>query len=127
MSRWVDPRIQSVRVEDVRSYLMKRGWTNKPYARPELLAFEGPPDDSGKRSVQVLPSSEQASDYLARLVELITALSVMEDRYAFEVLNDILQQPAAYQRANPDGQNGTGRTQARGDIPRRRTKRDRPG
>ena len=80
MERWVDPRVQQVKVADVQRYLSKRGWKNKPFPRPELLVFEGPRDDYGKPIVQVLPSAEDYADYRQRLIELITALAVIEGR-----------------------------------------------
>lgn len=49
---WVDPRVRSVRVAAVRSYLLGRGWKLRPYPGPELLVFEGPVDDDGQRIVQ---------------------------------------------------------------------------
>jgi hypothetical protein len=90
---WVDPRIHQVRVAQVRAYLLGRGWQLQPYPGPELLVFGGPVDDDGQPVLQVLPSSEQMRDYPMRLEELITALSIMEDRHATEVLTDILRQP----------------------------------
>jgi hypothetical protein len=94
LSRWVGPRICSVRVADVRSYLSGRGWKPKPYPRPELLVFEGPLADNGAPIVQVLPAEERFADYQQRLVELVTALAVIEDRPAADVLDDILRQGA---------------------------------
>jgi hypothetical protein len=92
LGRWVDPRVRSVRVADVRSYLLHHGWRPKAYPRPELLLFEGPTADNGEPIVQVLPSDEQFADYQQRLVELISALAVIEDRPAADVLADLLRQ-----------------------------------
>jgi hypothetical protein len=91
---WVDPRIQQVRAEQVRAYLLARGWHPEPYPGPELLVFAGPVDDDGQPVIQILPSSEQMRDYSMRLEELVTALSIMEDRPAAEVLTDMLRLPA---------------------------------
>jgi hypothetical protein len=114
MGRWVDPRIQSVRVADVKHYLLRHHWKIKPYPRPELLVFEGPLDDNGQPIIQVLPSEEHFVDYQQRLLELISSLAVIEDRYAVDVLNDILRQPVDGQPAG----NGPGRSGA--------TKRSKP-
>jgi hypothetical protein len=46
-------------------------------------------------------------NYSQRLVELITAIAVIEDRYAVDVLNNILAQPAA---ANGGGSTGAAAT-----------------
>jgi hypothetical protein len=77
------------------AYLHAHGWRSTPYPRPELRVFEGPLTDSGEPAVQVLPASEKAIDYQQRLLELITALGVIEDRPAFEVLDAILEQREA--------------------------------
>jgi hypothetical protein len=98
-SAWVDPRIRSVRVAGVRSYLQKRGWHLQPGPETNLFVFEGPLDDDGEPIIEVLPVSEQMRDFLQRVVELITALSVIEDRPAPEVLSDIL----AADNATPAG------------------------
>jgi hypothetical protein len=89
-SAWVDPRIERVRVADVRDYLLNRGWRLQPYPGPELLVFEGPKDDDGEPIVQVLPSSERLKDYRMRLEDLIGALAVIEDRPAGDILTDML-------------------------------------
>ncbi len=92
---WVDPRVGQVRVADVRSYLLSRGWRLRPYARPELLVFEGPTDDEGEPIVQVLPSSEEMQDYSMRVEELFAALGVIEERPAGDILADVLKNPTA--------------------------------
>ena len=78
MERWVDPRIKSVKVADMQRYLLSHGWKGKPFPRPQLLVFEGP-RFGGEKVIQVLPSSEELADYQQRLLELITALAVIED------------------------------------------------
>ncbi len=113
LSRWVGPRIRSVRVADVRSYLSRHGWKPKPYPRPELLFFEGPLADNGEPIVQVLPAEERFADYQQRLVELITALAVIEDRPAADVLSDILRQGAPL----PNGQGQAGDVETTGKQP----------
>jgi hypothetical protein len=89
-SAWVDPRIDRVRVADVRDYLLKHGWRLQPYPGPELLVFQGPNDDDGEPILQVLPSSERLKDYRMRLEDLIGALAVIEDRPAGDILTDML-------------------------------------
>ena len=106
LSGWVDPRVESVRVADVESYLLSHGYKRAPYPRPELLVFGGMLDDDGEEIIQVLPSSERMRDYRLRVVELISSLSVFENRPAVAVLNDILAQGAA--RPPSNGQNGVG-------------------
>jgi hypothetical protein len=109
-SPWIDPRVEQVHVPAARSYLLSHGWKLKASPRPQVLLFEGPLDDDGEPIVLLLPATERTakergSDYYQRIIELITSLASIEDRYAVDVLNDILRQPA-------DGQpivNGPGR------------------
>jgi hypothetical protein len=104
-SAWVDPRVQLVRVAGVRSYLLDRGWKLQSYPGPELLVFGGPTDDNGEPILEVLPSSERMRDFRLRVEELIAALSVIEDRPAGDILNDILL--AAAQPVPATQQEGT--------------------
>jgi hypothetical protein len=92
---WVDPRVEQVRVPGVRSYMLRHGWKLRPYPGPELLVFDGPLDDDGEPIIQLIPSSERMRDYRLRVVELITALSVLEDRPPVAILNDILAENAS--------------------------------
>ena len=92
---WIDPRLPRVRVANLQSYLLNRGWHLQSYPGPELLVFEGPADDDGQPIVQVLPSSEQMRDFPLRVEELIAALSILEDRPAPDILSDILNEAAA--------------------------------
>ena len=102
---WVDPRVDQVRVADVQSYMLRKGWKQQPYPRPQLLVFGGILDDDGQEIIQVLPSSERAGDYRLRVVQLIDALSVFEDRPCPAILNDFLAEHAELAPVN--GQNGT--------------------
>jgi hypothetical protein len=88
--RWVDPRVESVRVSDVRAYLFGHGWRVRPADDPRTLLFEGPASDGGEPFIQAVPSSEDFMDYPRHIAELITTLSEIEDRHPVEVLNDLL-------------------------------------
>ena len=88
---WVDPRMTAVTPEDIRSYLLARGWKLAPQSDASLLVFEGPSDDDGRTIVQVLPSSAAMRDFALRSEELIGALAVFEDRPASDVLSDVLR------------------------------------
>jgi hypothetical protein len=87
---WVDPRIDRVSVDNVRAYLLARGWRSRPEADSQLLVFEGPRDDRGEPIIQVLPASRHSGDYRLRLEDLIGALCVLEDRPAALILTDML-------------------------------------
>ena len=97
---WIDRRVEKVRVPQVLAYLRGRGWEPKPFPRPQVLLFTGPPDDDGRPIVQMVPADEQGGDYLQCIIDLITNLAVIEDRPAVEVLDDILRQA---DRARPNG------------------------
>lgn len=88
---WIDPRVSSVRVADLRAYFVAHGWRPKPFPRPQVLLFEGPPDDSGKPIIQAVPASEQLRDYRMAVEDLIGALSVLEARPASAILDDMLR------------------------------------
>jgi len=78
-----------VTADDIKQYLTKNGWKLAPFKRPELLVFEGPMTDEGEPILQILPSSEKASDFALRARELISALGVIENRPGEDVLRDI--------------------------------------
>jgi hypothetical protein len=86
----VDPRIQAVRVADVKAYLARRGWRLKPNPNSNLLRFEEPSKGNGPGFFQMVPASEEAADYRQRITELITTLSELEDRHPVQVLNEML-------------------------------------
>jgi hypothetical protein len=98
-SGWIDPQIDRVKVSNVRDYLLNRGWRLRPFPGPELLVFEGPKDDDGSPIIQVLPSSEQLRDYRMQVEDMIGALSVIENRPAVEILNDMLSSTQANRAA----------------------------
>lgn len=103
---WVDPRIASVQVAGVQSYMLSHGWKRQPWPGPELLVFAGPLDDDGEPILQILPSSERMRDYRLRVEELIGALSILEERPAVDILNDILNESAPpTQAVGTDGAN----------------------
>jgi hypothetical protein len=89
-SAWVDPRIERVRIDQVRAYLLVHGWQRKPYPRPELLVFGEQYDDEGQEIVLTLPSSERMRDYLMYVGDLVAALAKLNRRNAVDVLNEIL-------------------------------------
>src|SRR5438034_8625328 len=91
---WVDPRVGQVRAAAARDYLLRCGWKPLPVDESHFVAFEGP-SDGGENPVVRVPLLEQGRDYSQRVVELISDLALAEDRYAVEVLNDILRQSAA--------------------------------
>ena len=60
-----------VRVADLLAYLLSKGWKIRPFKRPEVIYFEGPPDDDGRPLVLLLPASEKLRDYPLRVEETL--------------------------------------------------------
>lgn len=90
---WVDPRVERVTVEQMTSYLLRRGWRLQPPSRPEALIFEGPMADDGRPLELFVPASERFRDYRLRITDQIGTLAMLENRWAVDVLNDILRGP----------------------------------
>jgi hypothetical protein len=91
MDLWVDPRVSQVRVIGVQRYLTARGWKPIPSLCPQLQVFEEPPGHGRERVVQSVPAREGGSGYKDDIVRVITNLAAIEDRYAIDVLNEILR------------------------------------
>jgi hypothetical protein len=98
--RWVDPRVQSVRVADLKKYLLGRGWKRRRSANPNFMIFEEPAGH-GEPITQAVPASEDFADYLQRITETITTLSEIEDRHPVELLDVILGHGTGDQAQKP--------------------------
>jgi hypothetical protein len=106
---WLDPRIDQVRVAQIRSYLLAHGWRQENGPDSPLLVFGGPVDDNGKLIELVVPASEKFPDYSDYLDVVIRALSILEDRHCLEVLEDILSTtPAQKPAVTANGADGDG-------------------
>ncbi|HKI32730.1 MAG TPA: hypothetical protein VKA46_12835 [Gemmataceae bacterium] len=101
--RWVDPRVEKVRLGDLRAYLLARGWKLKSFPQPQVLVFEEPVEGGEEPVVQVLPVSEQARDFRRSVIDAITSLSALEDRHPVAVLEEILRQAPRDRPASPNG------------------------
>jgi hypothetical protein len=101
--RWIDPRVRTLRLEDVIAYLQRRGWRELPPDRKGVRAFQEPTGEvvDGHPVCQFVPDSEAHDTYGQRMFELITGLAEFEDRQATEVIDDIVRQ-----RASPTAANG---------------------
>ena len=101
---WIDPRILRLRPEAVRAYLLAKGWQDLgPAAVPDLLMFDTP-EPWGDRPNVLLPLRLDEPAYVQRLVELVGEVALSEDRYAGDVVSDMLRQPAEGAPApGPDG------------------------
>jgi hypothetical protein len=92
MDVWVDPRVRQVKTANLHAYLVARGWKPRPSPRPQVLHFEGPPQQKGKPILQTVPAHDGVSDCADAIVRVVTNLAVVEGRSAIDVLNDILRQ-----------------------------------
>jgi hypothetical protein len=88
---WIDPRIAHVRPDQARSYLLSRGWRCVgPADNPALEMFEAPAADDDTPAV-LLPLQVDEGPMLQRMIELVADVARIEDRWAVDVLNDVLQ------------------------------------
>ena len=74
--------------EAVMEYLRAHGWRTQQEG--QHVRCEGPPDDEGQPIVQFLPKSERYADYPLRLEDLISVLSVIEERPAMEIVREMV-------------------------------------
>lgn len=90
---WIDPRILQVRPEAVRAYLLSHRWLYLgPADMPDMLMFDTPQPRDDKPNV-ILPLKLGHGSQVQRLIELISEVALYEDRYAGDVLTDMLRQP----------------------------------
>jgi hypothetical protein len=95
-----------VRSAQAQAYLKQHGWKLHPSPRPQVQYWAGPLADDGEPILVEVPLLERARDYVDCVTDLITALAQVEDRYAVEVLNDILEETAALPTPARTGRNG---------------------
>jgi hypothetical protein len=86
---WVDPRVKLVRKEHLMAYLRSHGWQDEGIVRTHFVLFRHP---IKKAPVQV-PGPEESDDDGLLIFEAVTELARIEDRYAGDVLTDLLSQP----------------------------------
>jgi hypothetical protein len=97
---WIDPRILQVQPEAVRAYLLAHGWEYLgPATVPDMLLFDTPEPRADKPNV-LLPLKLEHGSQIQRLIELVTEVALHEDRWAVDVLSDMLRQPATAAPAN---------------------------
>jgi hypothetical protein len=97
---WIDPRMLQLRPEAVQTYLATHGWENLgPADVPDMLMFDTPVPRRDKANV-LLPLKLGHSHQIQRLVELVTEVALYEDRWAVDVVKDMLRQPVEAVPAN---------------------------
>lgn len=99
-NRWIDPRITQLRPEAAQAYLVNHGWKLLgPAINPSMLLFEAPGERRETTTV-LLPMKTDDGSLLQRMIDLVAELSRFEDRWAVDVLSDILRQPCESVPAN---------------------------
>jgi hypothetical protein len=90
---WIDPRIVEARPEDAEVYLTRHGWKRiGPATNPELLRYEI--EGNANAPTVFVPLRVGSGPGLEWMIELVADLARFEDRWAVDVLHDILRQPA---------------------------------
>jgi hypothetical protein len=87
---WIDPRYKLVTTAQAAAYLERHGWRRIEYPRPEVHVYEGPLADSGRPIRQYVPRLDKADDFHRCMLDVITSVARLEDRYAVDVLNEML-------------------------------------
>jgi hypothetical protein len=90
---WVDPRVLDLRPAEVEAYLRRHGWQEADSAVPQTKRFLSPVRGSDREAVLV-PGAVDDGPLANLLVECVGKLAAWEDRYAGEVLNDLLGTPS---------------------------------
>ena len=99
---WIDPRVCQVKPTDAEAYLVQRGWKRDEPVRAGFIPFSRGSAAEEFLSIQV-PQLEHAKDYLQRMIEMIGDLAIAEDRYAAELLTEILHARGSSMAANGAG------------------------
>jgi hypothetical protein len=101
----IDPRVFQVRPDSVREYMLAHGWQLQPHPRKDVLLFGGKWDEDGLEMTQPFPGVLKGRDYGERVLNLLQALEILEDRPAADILTEMWKYQAEA-TANHDGCNG---------------------
>lgn len=85
---WIDPRVQEIRPTQLLAYLAAKHWSETRAHHPSMRAFR---DGHGHGDVLV-PKATAYDRYVQDIIDAVTLLAKAEDRYAGEVLTDLLGQ-----------------------------------
>ncbi len=97
---WIDPRIVQLRPGQAQAYLQGHGWKLiGPAQNPLFLLFAAPGQGEDGPSVLV-PLQLDQGPMLQRMIEVVEDVARHEDRWAVEVLNEMVRQPADLAPAN---------------------------
>jgi hypothetical protein len=103
---WVDPRVLQLKATDAEAYLANHGWKPMTPYSTNVTAYSRS-GDAADGPIVYVPTRYEAIEYPQRMIELVAALAFAEDRWAVDVLSDILQAKNA-----PTPINGTAAQQA---------------
>jgi hypothetical protein len=87
---WIDPRYTQLTPAQAEAYLQRHGWRRVDYPQPEVHVYEGPTADGGRAIRQYVPQHERADDFHRVMLDVITSVARLEDRYAVQVLDEML-------------------------------------
>ena len=90
---WIDPRVEFVRPEDAQSYLVKKGWIYRSRSIQGMLIYHPPTPamtHSGLNMTAIVPEVVAEGAPMERLIEMVATIASYENRYAGDVLNDLL-------------------------------------
>jgi hypothetical protein len=98
-NHWIDPRIIQVRPENAQAYLTRRGWRLVgPASDPSLLRYEIEGDESAP--TLFVPIRVDSGPGVQWMIELVADLARFENRWAVDVLQDMLREPTDSAAAN---------------------------
>lgn len=83
---WIDPRVLKVMPSDAEAYLADHGWQRLKTTTSGVIPFKRPSEGT----IVNLPIAPDEVDYPQRVIDLVAALAFAEDRWAVDVLADIL-------------------------------------
>jgi hypothetical protein len=87
---WIDPRVTKIDPKAAEAYLLAHGWKLLgPAANPDLVRFKGP-GEGGNVPLVLLPLELDAGPLLQRMIDLVGEIARVEDRWAADVITDIL-------------------------------------
>ena len=92
---WIDPRVEKLRMAQIESYLRRHGWKESNLKATPMRAFR----DAQLNGV-FLPDVDD-EEFLRYAIDAVACLARAEDRYAGDVLTDLLSQPVAEVETKP--------------------------
>jgi hypothetical protein len=98
---WIDPRIARLGPAEAKDYLVRHGWKSLgPASNPILEKFEAPGEGEDTEAVLV-PLEADQGPMLQRMIDLVSELARVEDRWAVDVLDEMLRPPGGTPVSGP--------------------------